>query len=167
MAAMLHDVGKVGISDLILKKPAKLTAEEYEVMKSHTYIAARLFKHTQSEFDEMSVLVALNHHENWDGTGYPGHIDIATGKPAKKGADGRALPKKGEEIPIYGRIVALADVFDALSSKRVYKESWSQEDVVEEIKKESGKKFDPELVEIFLESYDFLRSILHRYPEES
>lgn len=167
MAAMLHDVGKVGISDLILKKPAKLTAEEYEVMKSHTYIAARLFKHTQSEFDEMSVLVALNHHENWDGTGYPGHVDITTGKPAKKGTDGRALPKKGEEIPIYGRIVALADVFDALSSKRVYKESWTQEDVVEEIKKESGKKFDPELVEIFLESYDFLRSILHRYPEES
>jgi len=167
MAAMLHDVGKVGISDLILKKPAKLTAEEYEIMKCHTYIAARLFKHTQSEFDEMSVIVALNHHENWDGTGYPGHVDISTGKPVKTGTDGRALPKKGEEIPIYGRIVALADVFDALSSKRVYKESWSQEEVVNEIKKESGKKFDPELVDIFMESYDFLRSILHRYPEES
>jgi response regulator RpfG family c-di-GMP phosphodiesterase len=165
MAAMLHDVGKVGISDLILKKPAKLTPEEYEIMKSHTYIAARLFKHQQSEFDEVSVLVALNHHENWDGTGYPGHIDVNTGKPLKTGENGKALPKKGEEIPIYGRIVSLADVFDALSSKRVYKESWSQEDVVNEIKKESGRKFDPELVEIFLECYDYLKSILHRYPE--
>jgi response regulator RpfG family c-di-GMP phosphodiesterase len=166
MAAMLHDVGKVGISDLILKKPARLTAEEYEIMKCHTYIAARLFKNQQSEFDEMSVLVALNHHESWDGTGYPGHIDVETGKPLKTGNDGKPLPKKGEEIPIYGRIVALADVFDALSSKRVYKESWPQEDVVNEIRKESGRKFDPELVEIFLEIYDYLKSILHRYPEE-
>jgi response regulator RpfG family c-di-GMP phosphodiesterase len=115
----------------------------------------------------MSVLVALNHHENWDGTGYPGHIDVETGKPLKTGADGKALPKKGDEIPIYGRIVSLADVFDALSSKRAYKESWTQEDVVNEIKKESGKKFDPELVEIFLECYDYLKSILHRYPEVS
>ncbi len=84
MAAMLHDVGKVAISDLILKKTECFTCEEYEIMKAHTYLGARLFKDKQSEFDEVAAIVALNHHENWDGTGYPGYIDIDTGKPTKK-----------------------------------------------------------------------------------
>lgn len=167
MAAMLHDVGKVGISDLILKKPARFTPEEYEIMKSHTYIGARLFVNKQSDFDIMSAVVASTHHENWDGTGYPGHIDINTLEILKADENGKALPKKGEEIPIWGRIVALADVYDALSSKRVYKEAWTQDDVLNEIKKDSGKKFDPELVDIFLESYDYFKSILQRYPDES
>ena len=165
MAAMLHDVGKVGISDLILKKPAKFTDEEFEIMKKHTHIGAQLFRNKQSEFDEVSALVAINHHENWDGTGYPGHIDIETGEPIKTDSNGNPLGKKGEEIPIYGRIVALADVFDALSSKRVYKDAWDEESVLDEIRKMSGKKFDPELVEIFFESYDFIKTIPSRYPD--
>ncbi len=165
MAAMLHDVGKVAISDLILKKPSRFTNEEYQIMKSHTYLGARLFKDTQSQFDEIAGIVALTHHENWDGTGYPGHIDLDTGKPLEKDSKGNPLPRKGEEIPIYGRIVALADVYDALSSKRVYKEAWGENDVLNEIKSASGKKFDPELIDIFFESYDFLKSIRSRYPD--
>lgn len=165
MAAMLHDVGKVGISDLILKKPARLTDDEYEIMKGHTYIGARLFGHMHSEFDEMASVVAVNHHENWDGSGYPGYIDVKTGEPQKTGSDGKVTGKKGEEIPIYGRIVALADVYDALSSKRVYKEAWSEEDVLKELKKDSGSKFDPELIEIFFENYTYFKSIAGRYPE--
>lgn len=166
MAAMLHDVGKVAISDLILKKPARFTDEEYEIMKTHTYAGARLFGDKQSAFDEIASDVALTHHENWDGTGYPGLIDITTGEPLERGSDGRPRGLKGEEIPIFGRVVAIADVYDALSSKRVYKQAWSEEDVLSEIKKDSGKKFDPELVEIFLESADLMRSIKSRYPDK-
>jgi len=165
MAAMLHDVGKVGISDLILKKPARFTPEEYNIMKGHAFIGASLFRRMHSEFDEMASVVALNHHENWDGSGYPGYIDMETGEPLKLDATGNVLAKKGEEIPIYGRIVALADVYDALSSKRVYKEAWTEDDVLSEIKKDSGIKFDPELVDIFFENYDYFKSIAKRYPE--
>lgn len=165
MAAMLHDVGKVAISDLILKKPSQFNAQEYEIMKSHTYLGARLFHDKQSLFDEIASIVALTHHENWDGTGYPGYIDIDSGQPLEKDKYGKAKPRKGEEIPIYGRIVALADVYDALSSKRVYKDAWDEDSVISEIKALSGKKFDPELVDIFLESHDFLKSIKQRYPD--
>ncbi len=165
MAAMLHDVGKVAISDLILKKPSKFTNEEFEIMKSHTYLGTRLFNEKHSEFDEVAALVALTHHENWDGTGYPGHIDINTGDPLKPASDGKPLPLKGEEIPIFGRIVAIADVFDALSSKRVYKEAWDETSVLHEIKKLSGTKFDPELVEVFIECIDVIKSIQQRYPD--
>ncbi|TFH39387.1 MAG: HD domain-containing protein [Chrysiogenales bacterium] len=165
MAAMLHDVGKVAVSDLILKKPARFTPEEFDIMKIHTYQGARLFKQRQSEFDEMSAEVALTHHENWDGTGYPGSIDVAPGAPLENDSMGRAVPLKGEDIPIFGRIVALADVFDALSSKRVYKEAWDEGSALEEIGKMSGKKFDPELVEIFFNSLDIIRNIVHRYPD--
>lgn len=165
MAAMLHDVGKVAISDLILKKPAKFTADEFEIMKKHTVHGASLFKNIQSKLDEMAAVVALNHHENWDGTGYPGHVDPQTGEPIKVDKGGNPIPKKGEEIPLYGRIVALADVFDALSSKRVYKDAWNEDDVLNEIKKMRGIKFDPELVDIFFESYDYIKSIATRYPD--
>jgi len=160
MASMLHDVGKVAISDLILKKPARFTDEEYEIMKSHTYLGARLFRDRQSEFDEVAAVVALTHHENWDGTGYPGRVDDNTCLPDPEGT-----PLRGEEIPLYGRIVALADVYDALSSRRVYKEAWEEDSVLDEIKKLSGRKFDPELVEVFFENLDFIRSIRQRYPE--
>jgi len=129
-------------------------------MKSHTFLGARLFRDRQSEFDEVAAVVALTHHENWDGTGYPGHVDGNTCMP---GAGGK--PLIGEEIPIYGRIVALADVYDALSSRRVYKEAWEEDSVLEEIKKLSGRKFDPELVDVFFENLDFIRSIRQRYPE--
>jgi response regulator RpfG family c-di-GMP phosphodiesterase len=165
MAAMLHDVGKVAISDLILKKPAKLTDEEYEIMKLHTLHGARLFRLRHSDFDDISITVALRHHENWDGTGYPGHIDVETGDVLEKDTRGGPLPLQGEEIPIYGRIVALADVYDALSSKRVYKSAWGEKDVLDEIQSQSGKKFDPEIVDIFLQSLDLIRSISSRYTD--
>jgi len=166
MAAMLHDVGKVAISDLILKKPAKFTDEEYEIMKTHTFQGARLFKFKQSEFDEISAIVALTHHENWDGTGYPGNIDVETGKAVKNNPHGKAKPLKGKKIPIFGRIVAIADVYDALSSKRVYKKAWDENSVLDEMKKMSGIKFDPELIDIFFDCIDFIRAISKRYPDK-
>lgn len=165
MAAMLHDVGKIAISDLILKKPAGFTKEEYETMKSHTFLGARLFRDRQSDLDDIAAIVALTHHENWDGTGYPGHVNAETGAVIKKDACGKALGLKGEEIPIYGRIVAIADVYDALTSNRIYKKAWNEDAVIAEMKKLSGTKFDPELVDVFLENIDFLRSIRQHYPD--
>ena len=167
MAAMLHDVGKIAISDLILKKPGRFNPEEYEIMKTHTVQGAQLFQDRQSDFDDAAAQVALNHHERWDGDGYPGHVDVATGNPLKnyQRADGSATGKRGEEIPIYGRIVALADVYDALSSARVYKEAWDEAEVLSNIEESAGGQFDPELVEIFFESLDLLRSIQKRYTD--
>ncbi len=168
MAAMLHDVGKIAISDVILKKPGRFNHDEYEVMKQHTVFGAQLFLDRQSDFDEAAAQVALNHHERWDGDGYPGHLDVATGKPLKgfEQPDGGAKGKLGEEIPLYGRIVALADVFDALSSARVYKEAWDESEVLSKIEENSGRHFDPELVEIFFSCLDIFRSIRQRYADE-
>lgn len=133
-------------------------------MKSHTYMGARLFIDKQSEFDELAQLVALTHHENWDGTGYPGKIDVDTADPEKlKKAKPRGL--QGEEIPLFGRIVSIADVYDALVSHRVYKEAWTEEQVLEEIRKLSGTKFDPELVEIFFEVLPNIKAIASKYPD--
>ena len=168
MAAMLHDVGKIAISDLILKKPSRFNEEEYEIMKQHTVMGAQLFSDRQSDFDEAAAQVALNHHERWDGNGYPGHVDIQTGKALKDygDADGRPIGKKTEEIPIYGRIVGLADVYDALSSARVYKKAWDESQVLSKIEEESARHFDPELVEIFFSSLDILRAVQQRYRDE-
>jgi len=169
MASMLHDVGKVAISDLILKKPGRFDAKEYEIMKKHTLFGAQLFLDRQSDFDEAATQVALNHHERWDGQGYPGHVDIATGKALKEfsGSDGKARGKKAEEIPLYGRIVAIADVFDALSTRRVYKDAWDESDVLAKIEEGAGRHFDPELVEIFLSCLDLIRSIQKRYQDDA
>lgn len=165
MAAMLHDVGKVAISDLILKKPARLTPEEYEIMKQHTVAGARLFRDAASEFDDAAREVALNHHERYDGGGYPGHMDPDTGETLPGHADpaGKPLPKKGEEIPLFGRIVAVVDVYDALSTKRSYKDAWSEEQVLAELRGQSGLQFDPEIIEAFFDSLSMLRSIASRY----
>ncbi len=165
MAAMLHDVGKVAISDVILKKPARLDTNEMEIMKQHTYLGARLFSDAYSDFDEVASIVALNHHEKWDGKGYPGHIDIMTGKPLPnfESGKGAALGKREEEIPLFGRIVAIADVYDALSSRRVYKESWDESKVLETLKEDSGKHFDPDLISVFFASLDAIRNIAARY----
>jgi HD-GYP domain-containing protein (c-di-GMP phosphodiesterase class II) len=167
MAAMLHDVGKVAISDVILKKPARLTVDEFEIMKSHTYMGARLFKDIQSDFDEVALEVALNHHEKWDGTGYPGYIGPVSELPLEgmMGKGNKVVPKKGEEIPIFGRIVAVADVYDALCSRRAYKEPWQEERILAEISSLSGSHFDPEIVDAFFSCLDILKSIANRYPD--
>ncbi|MDA8099719.1 MAG: HD domain-containing protein [Nitrospiraceae bacterium] len=167
MSAMLHDVGKVAISDVILKKPGRLDDAEREAMKQHTTAGARLFSEQYSEFDEASAVVALNHHEKWDGTGYPGHVNPYDGKTlvGYEQSDGKPRPKKGDEIPIFGRIVALADVFDALSSRRVYKEKWDEGQVLDELKVCSGTHFDPEMVETFFACLDTIKNIGERYPD--
>ncbi|AEJ19847.1 GAF and HD-GYP domain-containing protein [Gracilinema caldarium] len=165
IAAMLHDVGKVAISDIILKKPAKFTPEEYAIMQGHTYFGARLFDDIQSPLDVIASEIALTHHENWDGSGYPGWIDPFTLKPIKTDSEGKPLGRKGTEIPLGGRIVAIADVFDALSSRRVYKEAWEEQAVYNEIRKQSGIKFDPELVAMFFEILPNIKQIRDMYPE--
>jgi len=164
MVAMLHDAGKVAVSDLILKKPSTLTKEEYEIMKCHTWNGARLFSDKSSTLDEIAQAIALTHHENWDGTGYPGRVDIETGTPLFREKEKNII--KGEEIPIWGRIVAIADVYDALSSRRVYKGAWEEQYVLEEIKSLSGSKFDPGLVDIFFDCIDNIRALRERYPDQ-
>ena len=167
IAAMLHEVGKIAISDLILKKPGQLTPEEFEVIKTHTYLGARLFTEAQSDFDDRAAEVALNHHERWDGTGYPGHIDAVTENPLPGFVkpDGNPMPKKGEEIPLFGRVVAVADVYDALRSKRAYKEPWEEGRILEEMHRLSGSHFDPEIADSFFSSFAVLKSIAERYPD--
>lgn len=167
MAAMLHDVGKVAISDTILKKPGRFTPEEYAIMQTHSWHGARLFVNKQSDFDELAQTVALTHHENWDGSGYPGWVDIESGAPLEKHADGTAVGRRGEEIPIFGRVVAVADVYDALLSRRVYKEAWSEDDALREIRSLTGSKFDPDVVEVFFESLPVLRQITEKYGREA
>lgn len=167
IAAMLHDVGKVGVSDLILKKPGRFTPEEYCVIQAHTYIGASLFSEIESELDTMAQDVALRHHERWDGKGYPGKIDLNEVQGADKiisleGIEGL----KGTEIPLAARIVAIADVFDALSCKRVYKEAWSDENVLIEIQSQAGKQFDPEIVMAFFQVLPTIREIQAAWPDE-
>lgn len=168
LAAMLHDVGKMGISDLILKKPARLTDDEYELMKMHAYLGAKLFKDPQSEFEELAAEVALTHHEKWDGTGYPGYIDIMS-EDTFAGYDDNCinpLPRKGNKIPLSGRIVALADVYDALSSQRCYKDVWDEDRIISEIRNNSGKHFDPDVAGAFFERLDVIKSVAERFPDE-
>jgi len=161
IAAMLHDLGKIAISDLILRKPDKLDSEEFRVMQYHTIHGARLFQNQESDLDVLSAEIALNHHEKWDGTGYPGKIDDIYQDQPRLGQG-----KKGEEIPIAGRIVALADVYDALVSRRVYKGAWSETTTLSYIKDQSGKLFDPEVVDAFLAIYDVITAIREKYQEE-
>lgn len=167
MGAMLHDVGKVAISDTILKKPAKLEPAEFDIIKQHTHLGAALFSDIYSEFDEAAALIALNHHEYWNGMGYPGHIDMATKKPLPgyENDKGGAKGKIGEETPVFGRVVAIADVYDALCSKRAYKEPWTEADVLENLRSEAGKQFDPDMIEAFLSCIDVIRGIAARYKE--
>ncbi len=167
MAAMLHDVGKVAVSDAILKKPGRLDDAEREAMKQHTIMGARLFSDRYSEFDEAAAVVALTHHEKWDGTGYPGNVNVADGSavPGTGNSDGSPRPRKGEEIPVFGRVVSLADVYDALGSRRTYKERWDEARVLEELRSCSGTHFDPEMVDTLFSCLDTIRSISERYPD--
>ncbi|MFP4021481.1 MAG: HD domain-containing phosphohydrolase [Halanaerobium sp.] len=134
-ASLLHDIGKIGIPDSILQKPGRLNAEEYEVMQNHPEIGARILAGSQTEVLDMAYNIAYSHHEKWDGSGYPQGL-------------------KGEEIPIEARIVALADVFDALSSKRVYKEAFSREKCVEIVSNERNQHFQGKIVDILLDHLD-------------
>ncbi|MDH5508788.1 MAG: HD domain-containing protein [Nitrospinota bacterium] len=162
IAAMLHDVGKVGISDLILKKPARLTDEEFLTMKWHTALGAGLFSNATSELDSLSLDIALNHHEKWDGSGYPGDVDIVNMDDNTMGKG-----KKGEEIPLGARIVALADVFDALVSRRSYKEPMAYEQALGIIRDESGSHFDPDVVKAFEEVFHVCKAIHARYTADT
>jgi HD-GYP domain-containing protein (c-di-GMP phosphodiesterase class II) len=167
ISAMLHDVGKVAISDVILNKPGRFTPEEYLVMQHHTIYGAGLFDDIHSEMDAISRDVALTHHENWDGSGYPGWVDPITKKPVKTDGQGNPLGKKEEDIPFTGRIVALADVYDALCSRRVYKAPWSEDQVLSEMRHLRETKFDPELTDIFFEALPNIKQIKNLYPEQA
>ena len=139
-ASPMHDIGKMAIPYDILHKNGALTEEEFNIMKTHTTIAHTYLKHPNRKIMKAADIIAYEHHEKWNGTGYP-----------------RAL--KGEDIHIFGRIVAIADVFDALTHKRVYKEAWSIHDAIDYIKERSGTQFDPKLVEIFEANLDEFISI--------
>jgi len=131
-SAPMHDIGKIAVDPKILHKPSSLTAEEFELMKAHTTLAHKVLKCSDRKIIKAADIIAMQHHEKWDGSGYP------------KGL-------KGEDIHIYGRIVAIADVFDALTHKRVYKDSWTPEDASAYIEKNAGTHFDPTLVKLFME----------------
>lgn len=139
-AAPMHDVGKIGIPDKILLKPGKLTSEEFNDMKSHTRIGAKLLSRSRSRILQMAKEIALTHHEKYNGKGYPGGLS-------------------GENIPLSGRIVAIADTFDALTSKRPYKEPYPPEMVFDIIRRERGEHFDPRITDIFIEHFQALMNI--------
>ena len=143
-AAPMHDVGKIGIPDAILLKPGKLTSEEFEHMKEHAEIGAKILANSSSPLLQLAHVLAMEHHEKWDGSGYP-----------------KAL--KGEEISIEGRIVAIADVFDALTSKRPYKQAWSVEEAFSHMREQAGKHFDPQLVALFEGQLDAIMEVYSRY----
>jgi len=155
LAAMLHDVGKVGISDVILKKPGRFEPHEAAIMKWHSVFGAALFANTTSELDQLCKDVALSHHERWDGKGYPGRLPEDLGQARQLCVEEIA----GEDIPLAARITALADVYDALISDRVYKKAWPEAKVLEEIKQGRGTQFDPEVVDAFLDIQDVIRAI--------
>lgn len=166
VAAFLHDIGKVGIPDSILKKPGKLDEHEYNLMKWHTIIGAKLFDDSENTLEKAASDVALHHHERWDGKGYPGAIDFpAYGRILDELRDMPHLTSglKGEETSMFARLVGIADVFDALASSRAYKEPWTDEQIKSEISKNSGTQFDPEIVTTFLENYSDLKAIRERF----
>ena len=142
-ASPMHDVGKIGIPDSILLKKGKLTNKEFEIIKTHCTLGARILSNSNSEILQLAESIAVTHHEKWNGKGYPQGLS-------------------GEEIPIEGRIIALADVFDALTSKRPYKELYPVEMACNIIREERGKHFDPELVDVFLDNLnEILKYVQH------
>ncbi len=145
--APMHDIGKIGLPDHILKKPAKLNTEEIQHMRQHPQIGVDILGGQTCPLLNMARSIAISHHEKWDGSGYP------------KGL-------KGEEIPLHGRIAAIADVFDALTTKRPYKEAWPLEKALNLLKEESGKHFDPKLVELFMESLPQILEIKNKFQEK-
>ena len=146
-ASPMHDVGKIGIPDAILLKPGKLDADEWKIMKTHAEIGGDIIGEHDSEVMQMARIIALTHHEKWDGSGYPNGI-------------------KGEQIAIEGRIAAICDVFDALTSSRPYKEPWPVEKAMALISEESGRHFDPKLAELFLDLIPEMAELREKFPDE-
>jgi len=146
-ASPMHDVGKIGIPDRILLKPGKLDPEEWEIMKTHVTIGAEILTRSDSRLFRMARNIALHHHEKWDGSGYPGGL-------------------AGEAISPEGRIVAVCDVFDALTSERPYKKAWPVEDALQNIRENRGKHFEPQLVDKFLKIVPRLLDIRREYADE-
>lgn len=145
-AAPMHDVGKIGIPDAVLRKPGKLDADEWAVMRQHVSIGANIIGEHPSGLLRMAQRIALTHHEKWDGSGYPNGL-------------------AGEDIPIEGRIVAIADVFDALTSERPYKQAWPVEEAVAFLREQSGQHFDPDLVELFIQQLPAVLEVKARWAE--
>ena len=160
-AAILHDVGKVAISDTILKKPGVLTEAERSQIKLHTIYGASLFLKSNSSWDKVAGEVALNHHERWDGKGYPGKILDIHSRKINFGPG-----KSGLEIPFSARIVAIADTYDALVSARSYKDVWDEGRALSYLVEQSGHSFDPELVEIFIGIIETVRAIQGKYVDD-
>ncbi|MES2584712.1 MAG: HD domain-containing phosphohydrolase [Pseudomonadota bacterium] len=146
-AAPMHDIGKVGIADKILLKPGRLDGEEFEVMKQHAMYGYELLKGSSSKVLQAGAEIARGHHEKYDGTGYPNGV-------------------RGTDIPLFSRIVAVADVFDALTSERPYKAAWTLEAAADFLRTGSGTHFDPECVQSFLDAWDEVLDIRRRYQEE-
>jgi putative two-component system response regulator len=147
VASPMHDVGKIGIPDSILLKPGKLTPEEYEIMKQHAEIGYRILSGSDSPLLELAASIARSHHEKWNGRGYPQGL-------------------ASEDIPIEGRIVAVADVFDALTSRRPYKKAWSLADAIALLQSGKREHFDPELVDLFLACMDEVLEIKARFRDD-
>ncbi|TCP58971.1 GAF domain-containing protein [Tumebacillus sp. BK434] len=145
-ASPMHDIGKVAIPDAILNKPGKLTTDEYELMKTHTTIGYQLLNNSKRRILKAAATIAIEHHEKWNGTGYPHGL-------------------QGEEIHLYGRITAVADVFDALASDRPYKKAWELDRILDLFREERGRHFDPQLVDVFFESLDEILEIRSKYGD--
>ena len=145
-ASPMHDIGKVGISDNILHKPGRLTEDEFVIMRTHAELGYKMLACSDRPLLKTAATIALEHHERWDGNGYPKHL-------------------KGEEISIEGRITAIADVFDALGSDRVYKMAWEDEKIFEYFKEQRAKQFDPQLVDIFFENMDEFLEIREHFKD--
>ena len=145
-ASPMHDIGKVGVPDSILNKPAKLDENEWKIMRKHTVIGYNILKNSKRDILKAAAIVAMQHHEKWDGTGYPRNL-------------------KGEEIHIYGRITAIADVFDALGSNRCYKKAWEDEKIFKLLEDEKAKQFDPNLIDLFFDNIDKFKDIRDKYKD--
>jgi putative two-component system response regulator len=146
-ASPFHDLGKIGIPDKILLKPGKLDDDEFSIMKNHAKIGYEILKGSKSKYLKAGGVIAYNHHEKYDGTGYPNGL-------------------KGENIPIFGRITAIADVFDALTSSRPYKKAWSLEEAFDFLIREKEVHFDPKLVDLFLENKNKVIDIHNKFKED-
>jgi HD-GYP domain-containing protein (c-di-GMP phosphodiesterase class II) len=158
-AAMLHDVGKFGVEDQLMNREGPLSDEEKSKVYLHTIYGARLFQNNQSLYDRVAHEVALNHHERWDGRGYPGKY-----RESNTGEIHFGTGKKGEEIPLSSRIVSICDVFDTLIMRRAYKDPWDVDSALHYIRSKAGKQFDPELVDLFVNMKEIILAIIANHP---